>query len=162
MALYFLKINDFLVLRQINLTWNLSNFWTLLPRYISRYTFSLKNHMHVLKWRLKIISDSALTESKMDSDELALTELIGKQFGLPTPENNSDPTLVEKWRQAAKQIIRSTVSFTYSQMKTVTYYFKWIFELMIWACALIGQIFISLDLIGFRVLFNDHQLKNLS
>ena len=46
----------------------------------------------------------------MDSDELALTELIGKQFGLPPPENNSDPGLVEKWRQAAKQIIRSTVS----------------------------------------------------
>ena len=59
---------------------------------------------------VKIISDSALTESKMDSDELALTELIGKQFGLPPPENNSDPGLVEKWRQAAKQIIRSTVS----------------------------------------------------
>ena len=59
---------------------------------------------------IKIISDSALTESKMDSDELALTELIGKQFGLPPPENNSDPGLVEKWRQAAKQIIRSTVS----------------------------------------------------
>ena len=61
---------------------------------------------------IKIISDSALTESKMDSDELALTELIGKQFGLPPPENNSDPALVEKWRQAAKQIIRSTVSLS--------------------------------------------------
>ena len=53
----------------------------------------------------------------MDSDELALTELIGKQFGLPPPENNSDPGLVEKWRQAAKQIIRSTVSL-YTTVKS--------------------------------------------
>ena len=58
----------------------------------------------------------------MDSDELALTELIGKQFGLPPPENNSDPGLVEKWRQAAKQIIRSTVSLYTTVTKAKMFY----------------------------------------
>ena len=66
----------------------------------------------------------------MDSDELALTELIGKQFGLPPPENNSDPGLVEKWRQAAKQIIRSTVSL-YTTVTKVEI-FLGVANLLIW------------------------------
>ena len=65
-----------------------------------------RENMNLLDAALKIITDSINTTAKLGEDELALTELI------PPPEPGQDASIIEKWRQTAKQQTKLSVRIT--------------------------------------------------